>query len=262
MYVGQTSRSLRTRLLQHVALARRGSNTRKNEWLRELDASGLLPDSDVLEQGAWAQDACNVREAYWISSFRALNGDLLNVHAKGAGRIGSKFTDARKAAQSKTISAYLADPAARQQRSEAMVAKYRLNPELRQSDTKAMRKYLKDPKNRAIRTALLKGMYDKEPWRREELSKIAKARWADPEYKARKTLQSPEYRARRSAIAKDIANRPDQKRRLYEQGKAVSSRRVECLDCGKQGKLPSFGWHLKKMKHSGYKYLSTDGGGE
>lgn len=263
-YVGQTVSPVPVRVKQHVALARRGGSTRKNEWLRELDLLDLAPEVEVLEVGTWAQEDCNDREAYWIACFRSFFDDeLTNVHSRGAGRIGSSFTEARRAEQSRKLSAHLAKPEAREQRRQAMLQRYEKNPEAKQSDTAAMRAYFKDPENNNWRIEHLKALYDLEPERRKVIGDSSRARWADPNYKARKTLRSAEYRAKRSAIAKEACKKPERIEQLSRQGKAVSSRRVKCDVCGHEGKLPSFGFHhMKKLGHQGFSYLSSDGGGE
>lgn len=82
MYVGK-SIDADVRLAQHIYFAKRGDNTRKDEWLRQLFSMNLQPSIVILDV-CTENESCN-RERYWISHHQSLNAELKNSHSGSAG---------------------------------------------------------------------------------------------------------------------------------------------------------------------------------
>jgi hypothetical protein len=219
--------------------ALRGGQSYKNNWLRELLALELEPEVEILEEGSWSQESTDDRERYWIANFRESPlARLTNVMAGGSVYNGPRLPSDTRGESMRT---WLATSEGQQQRRQAMLDRYAANPEQRMSDTAAFREHWLVPENIDALAKHLRDLYDNEPERREIIAEQSRDRWADPEYKARKTLQSPQYRAQRREIAREIA-----------------SRRRRCAECGFYGNPSGVGSHLKFSGHIGW--ITAEGG--
>jgi hypothetical protein len=205
-YVGQTVSGLKRRRAAHVSKARNSTrNLHVYNWLRQLDRLGLYPLIEEVESGEWTVEYTNLREAMWIAAVRESGSDLTNLHQGGGNyRHQSIPPEVREkiGAQSKRMWQ---------------------DQEYRDNWVKSRKAYWKD--NERARAAVARQTTE---------------RWADPDCKARKTLQSEEYRALRSEIAKT----------------KVATLRRECLECGYVSRPPTVGWHQKRTGHEGIKDLA------
>jgi hypothetical protein len=91
-YVGVTKKSLRQRLLEHIARANRGEHAPLCHWIRKLSAAGLKPRIVLLEQSL-DRDQC---ERKWIAKLRQEGNDLLNLTDGGDGIRGLQFSAEHK----------------------------------------------------------------------------------------------------------------------------------------------------------------------
>lgn len=77
MYVGQTGH-LRTRVVNHLCLGRRGYKGEKSEWIRYLMSAGVSPSAEVIERVPYR--LADEREEYWIQHYKKLNPGLTNAY--------------------------------------------------------------------------------------------------------------------------------------------------------------------------------------
>lgn len=84
-YVGKTIGTPERRLVYHIHHARKGGTLPSARWIRKRVEAGFRPIIKVLELvGAnWAE-----RECFWISFYRAVEPDLLNITDGGEGTLG------------------------------------------------------------------------------------------------------------------------------------------------------------------------------
>ena len=93
-YIGKSTSGL-NRPRQHMCLSSLRSNTHKNNWIRNLRASGLRCSIKVLEEMCDAKRLYE-REQYWIDIYRPL-GFLTNSTDGGPGLLGWRpSADAKK----------------------------------------------------------------------------------------------------------------------------------------------------------------------
>lgn len=85
VYVGKTKRSIKTRLTAH----RNGRDSRVKSYLIGLKELGIEPLIEVVHLCGEHED-WQVLEKHYISNYRALYPDLLNVCSGGLGAPGSK----------------------------------------------------------------------------------------------------------------------------------------------------------------------------
>lgn len=83
-YVGKTSRPLEARVKQHLYAAVTEEKTHKAAWLRQLLASGLKPEAEVLEVHETAA-ALDEAERHFIAYFRGIGCRLTNATDGGEG---------------------------------------------------------------------------------------------------------------------------------------------------------------------------------
>lgn len=219
-YVGKTSRTLQRRLSDHIRDAKKNGKSHRANWIRQVLARGDLPQIEAIECGLWSPDNINLRERYWIANLRQLGVKLTNMTDGGDGG-AMPYTDTHKAKIGEAS------------RRNWSIAEYRDNLVTKMSEYWATN----DRAHAAV-------------------ARQARERWANPEYKARETLQSEDYRARRVEIAKEISERPGVNERLRAQGvNAMKIRRI-CAQCDYVGAPPHLGGHQKKTGHSGYVQVS------
>lgn len=258
-YVGQTINPGGSRVRNHVCDAKRGDSSNKSVWIRELLDCGQYPIVDVLETGIWNQDSTDDREEYWIANFRNMYGSLLtNLKARGSGVNGSLYSEARKLKHSEIMREVCARPEVKDQRRKAMVQRYANDPSLKNHLVASMREWMSRPENLASHREYLKNLYNAEPERRAIIAEQSRERWSDPTYIARKTLQSEEYRTKRSEIAKRLAKTPEQQKVFSDNGRKSMKILRMCNDCSYTGAPPHMGIHLKATGHSGYVQLPKD----
>lgn len=77
-YIGATVQTLGARLGGHIRDARRGKHWPVCSWVRELDAQGLRPTIELVEETLLPS-----RERYWIESLSKSGYDLLNSYDGG-----------------------------------------------------------------------------------------------------------------------------------------------------------------------------------
>jgi len=226
-YVGKTTSGLARRWYEHVRTAKIDTNkTHRDYWIRSLIAGGELPLIEELDSGLWSVETANLRERYWIATFRERVLDLVNTTDGGDG-----------AQPGCTYSQEVRDKVGAASKERWQTSEYR-------EKISEKRKEYWDGNERA----------------RAAVSRQSKERWADPNYLGRTSLQSIEYRAKRSEIAKRNSNSPEGIKRLAKNGKKSSLLRRECVDCGKICPPASMGMHLKGTGHSGYLDLMTERG--
>lgn len=89
-YVGQTSQGLRVRLACHKATSKRASKSHVNSWIRKHSQNievQLIETCDSIED-------MNEREIFWISHFRSVKDDMVNIGSGGdVGNRGIKRPD-------------------------------------------------------------------------------------------------------------------------------------------------------------------------
>lgn len=156
-YIGQTRKTLRQRLTQHInSLPYRKDRAAK--WMRDMKRDGITPRIQALQRWRTPVGA-NIGEVQWIDVLRGSRSMVLLNVQPGGHFVRDEPERVRR------IREALADPAERARRSSASktVAK----------DTWA------DSAKRKRRVA---GM--KRSWT-EERKAAARARWADPAFKAR-----------------------------------------------------------------------------
>lgn len=100
-YVGYTSKTLKTRLIQHLSDARQGDKSHRCNWIRSLIAEGRFPLVILLE--SVTSETWRERECFWISKFgaRLTNGTmggegLINPSPEVRGRISQKVSELLK----------------------------------------------------------------------------------------------------------------------------------------------------------------------
>jgi hypothetical protein len=102
-YVGK-ARQPQIRLAQHLASARRGEQTYKARWLRDLIAAGLKPNISIIEETSaslWEE-----RERFWIEHFKSSGARLTNATSGGEGgatMLGKKFSEKHRQALSSAL---------------------------------------------------------------------------------------------------------------------------------------------------------------
>lgn len=85
-YVGFTKKTIEIRLLEHIGC--KGNNNHKNNWIKSLISRGRKPESFLIEEvysDTWVD-----REKFWISFFRQIGCNLLNISDGGTGGGGMK----------------------------------------------------------------------------------------------------------------------------------------------------------------------------
>lgn len=78
-YVGQTRRTIKTRLRQHICEAKANrSMTHCHKWIRQLLKFGSCPEIEMLEESS----SLDVDEIFWIGYWKSLGAKLTN-HTSG-----------------------------------------------------------------------------------------------------------------------------------------------------------------------------------
>lgn len=94
-YVGQTTRSLSTRLKWHITWAeKKRDKSRRTAWIRSVLASGFALNIEILEADAVKHKA----EIRWISDLLARGSDLVNGTLGGDQCIGVPKTESHRRA--------------------------------------------------------------------------------------------------------------------------------------------------------------------
>lgn len=220
-YVGKTVKTLNDRWRAHIRYSS-SSNTKKNCWIRSCIDKGEHPYIEELDSGVWDLQTINSREIYWIDRLSA-SFSLKNGTTGGEGGSGRVISDeTRTLASNNAKELWTSD-------------------DYRESIAAGQQEYWGD-NDRA----------------RDAVSKQSRARWEDPDYKARKTFESEEYRARRSKIAKGVSESPKMLKVLAENGtKSMKNKRV-CDECGYVGAAAHMGTHQKYSSHQGYTLLEGE----
>lgn len=94
-YVGETIRTARSRLAQHIRTAKGRTTPPVNAWMRGLIDSGLAPEMIEIEEFS-DREGLYEAEAYWIGQFRAMGARLLNIAPGGSTRVGYRHSDETK----------------------------------------------------------------------------------------------------------------------------------------------------------------------
>jgi GIY-YIG catalytic domain len=187
-YVGKTN-NLRIRLKGHKNL--RNNYTRCNAWKKELQALGLQPKMEVVEEVAdeatWIE-----REQYWIDRRRAEGNILTNEAAAGASpRIGNTVSEYAKQLARERYTGRPIPPEQRAQISASLTGK-------KQSVETTAKRQATINANRIAKGLPVWNFGDKEAQlkrNRERYSKKARAA-------GRPVLGSPEWTAKRLATFK------------------------------------------------------------
>jgi hypothetical protein len=94
-YVGQTSKGIRERFLDHLKTSgyktKTSYNTHKGNWIRSLLKDGVTPAYKIIEEANetnWAE-----HEKFWIADYRAKGHRLTNATDGGEGTIGQIHTE-------------------------------------------------------------------------------------------------------------------------------------------------------------------------
>lgn len=93
-YVGQTHKSIETRLKWHIRDACAGFRTHNYNWIRKIIRDGVFPEAIILE--ICNEDTWKERESYWISKIRLEGYRLTNATAGGDGTVGYHHTQETK----------------------------------------------------------------------------------------------------------------------------------------------------------------------
>lgn len=84
-YVGFTSKTVKRRLMEHIAEAKEGKVTHQLNWIRSVLSEGRKPIAQVLEivdEDSWAD-----RERHWIKTLREQGKKLVNATDGGEGTL-------------------------------------------------------------------------------------------------------------------------------------------------------------------------------
>lgn len=95
-YVGETGRSARSRLSQHIRTARERTTPRVNAWIRGLLNDGVEPEIIEVESAS-SKESRYAAEIYWIEQFSAMGASLLNLAKGGSSRVGFRHSEETKA---------------------------------------------------------------------------------------------------------------------------------------------------------------------
>jgi GIY-YIG catalytic domain len=209
-YVGQTRYTLNNRMKRHLTEARNGYQDARCDWIRASIEAGKEIGIVLLEQDAVWDEA----ETRWISRYRQINPNLLNVMDGGSGfRKGDKRSDETRARMTASLKSQWYDPEMRAKRTTGIKAE-RNTPEAKQrlSDmqkaawqrdevreariskrnvtvqgdefrekmrVKAL-KQMADPEARKSIGAKNRKHYADNPAERERAAEAARKGWADP----------------------------------------------------------------------------------
>ena len=94
-YVGVTTTTVAIRLRRHLNEANRNSPGHKNNWIRQLQALGLRPQTSILQEGdgpGWI-----AAEQHWIAHFWQAGAKLTNLAKGGEAPFGCKRSDETRA---------------------------------------------------------------------------------------------------------------------------------------------------------------------
>lgn len=87
-YVGETVRSAKERLGQHLRSAAEKTTPPVNAWLRGLGRPPAIIELEATE----TKDQMHCAEVYWIEQFRAMGASLLNIAPGGSTRKGYRHS--------------------------------------------------------------------------------------------------------------------------------------------------------------------------
>lgn len=94
-YIGKTVRSLQRRVVTHRAAVRLRPHLPIYRWWRSLAVGGMEPEADVIEVVPAGDDWVEC-EQFWISYFRCIGCNLLNLTGGGEGTVGLVFSEAHR----------------------------------------------------------------------------------------------------------------------------------------------------------------------
>lgn len=88
-YIGNTKRSLKTRLYAHIFNAKYDSDkSKRNQWIRSCLSNGYIPKIILIEE---TEDDGYDKEEYYIKYYKSLGYDLVNSTDGGKGIKGYKL---------------------------------------------------------------------------------------------------------------------------------------------------------------------------
>lgn len=263
-YVGCTSTSVEKRLAWHVyhAVLDTASAGVVTARIREMGIQHLQVDLIATT----TRDQRYELEVRMIQKLKDSGYALVNRTRGGLGMPGYKFTSKQRA------------------RHSAMALEVQNRAEVKSKN----KVRTADPEWKLKHSVSMSAMWTDE--RREKLSKTQRAKFEDPEYRAKQlairrstevveklaaTLATPEFKAKKSRVTKEVANRPEEVQRVRERntrqwsdpeykaktGASISAglkKRYVCDDCGYENNAAHIGRHLKKAGHHGRTPVSPE----
>lgn len=180
-YIGKTINSLESRLNDHLADARKGINTHKANWIRQMLDRGELPSITLI---AKVDGDGNKEEIAWIKYFRDHGIELTNNTEGGEG--GNPSRESRKKNSVASIKCW-EDPMMRKRVRES-VKRYWENPEAKKKHSELIKKrYLENPGLKKKHSEDMKKHFT-NPEYRERISASMKRVCSNPEFLKKRTL--------------------------------------------------------------------------
>ena len=212
-YAGVTRRKPEIRLQAHMGSARRGENTHKARWIRQLLANGMTPVMEIIDPAS-AGRGWEKNEQAWIRHFRAIGCSLTNLTDGGDGAPGhavSAETRAKLSAASRNRS-----PEQRERHAQSV----------RDPQTKA--KVAEANRNRSAETRakLAEACRNRSPETKARVAESMRKRMADPETRARVgeasrgRVASPEARKNMSKSHRGHPISPETRAKISEAKRA------------------------------------------
>lgn len=88
-YIGKTSQPAKYRFSSHLATARAGRKSRKENWVRKMLREGNTPRMDIIEM---VDGDGSKEEVKWIATMRSMGWNLVNQTDGGDGTAGRKHS--------------------------------------------------------------------------------------------------------------------------------------------------------------------------
>ena len=249
-YVGKSVHTGSERLKQHLKHAADGDGSHRSNWIRQLNASGLAPEVDVLETGEWSLDQVNVREMYWIDCLR--NSPLANLTnmTDGGDGAGWVMTEEQNRARLAKTAEWQRSPEGREQRRLIMLTRYESDKERRKIGEQ-FKAHWEDPDKRSAHTESIRAVWSGNDELKARISEISKTRWNDDE-----------YRERVSSTLKNQWNDTDLRQRHVDGvNRALDKakqRQVGCLQCSFVGNPMAKGAHRRWTGHFEFIAIAPD----
>lgn len=233
-YVGQTRRKPLLRLRQHLRAAREQTTPPVNAWLRGLVSEGREPALIEIE-GCSALCELDESETFWISQFRAMGANLLNVTSGGVSRDGWRHTPEQR------------EKWRRERRGEkaGMFGKRR-TPEQKAMFAELTREWIKrcghpmqgrkqSPEALAKFSAARKGRSTSTPKHKAATAKASREKWAnDPAYRAKMIRPGLANPCAKPVCVDGVLYSLSELAKKFEQ--ANETVRLRVLKCEKEGR--------------------------